>query len=386
MPERVEHLVIGGGPAGSMLALRLASSGREVLLLEKEYEPHHKVCGEFLSQEAVGYLEQIGLKPLDLGAKSIHCVRMYSGRHVAESCLPFRALSLSRHVLDEILLQRAASAGCKIHRGAFVEKLHRHRGTWTAQVRGSQSIDARAVFLATGKHDLSDWPRSPGSQPDLVGFKMHWRLGGSQTECLRDIMELFLFRDGYGGLSLVENEVANLCFVVRRRRLRELGGWTGLLDSIRHEVPTIDQRLRSAIACWTKPLAISPIPYGHLASPASDWWRIGDQAAVIPSFTGDGMSIALHSAELAAKVYLAGESPEVYSRRLEDQLRPGMRFALTLSQSIITSAGRTIAPLAFGLVPGAMGWIAKKTRIPDRALPDPGNPSGAIHSSPASLA
>jgi len=54
----IENLVIGGGPAGSMLALRLAGSGREVRLLEKEREPHHKVCGEFLSAEAVEYLRR----------------------------------------------------------------------------------------------------------------------------------------------------------------------------------------------------------------------------------------------------------------------------------------------------------------------------------------
>ena len=48
--------MIGGGLAGSMVAMRLASAGREVVLLEKEREAHHKVCGEFLSREAIHYL------------------------------------------------------------------------------------------------------------------------------------------------------------------------------------------------------------------------------------------------------------------------------------------------------------------------------------------
>src|ERR1700751_3471790 len=112
MQNRIEQLVIGGGPAGPMLALRLAASGREVILLEKKREPHHKVCGEFLSEEAIGYLERIGINPLALGAQIIDRVRMHSALHTVESQLPFTAFSLSRCVLDEAMLQQAASAGC----------------------------------------------------------------------------------------------------------------------------------------------------------------------------------------------------------------------------------------------------------------------------------
>ena len=67
----VDNLVIGGGPAGAMVALRLASAGRDVVLLEKESGLHHKVCGEFLSPEAIDYLRQAGINPLDLGATSV---------------------------------------------------------------------------------------------------------------------------------------------------------------------------------------------------------------------------------------------------------------------------------------------------------------------------
>ena len=85
---------------------------------------------------------------------------------------------------------------------------------------------------------------------------------------------------------------------------------------MRNEVPALGSDLHNATPCWPKPLAISPIPYGHLGGPADGMWRVGDQVAVIPSFTGDGMSIALHSAVLAAEMYLDGKSADDYVRRL----------------------------------------------------------------------
>jgi len=130
-----EHLIIGGGLAGSMLGLRLASAGKEVTLLEKERGPHHKVCGEFLSREAVDYLLGAGLDPLTLGAVSIRVVRLAVRRTVVEAELPFPALSLSRHALDEALLAHAEHAGCNAHRGAIVENLTPNLNSWEAHLR-----------------------------------------------------------------------------------------------------------------------------------------------------------------------------------------------------------------------------------------------------------
>jgi len=181
-------------------------------------------------------------------------------------------------------------------------------------------------------------------------------------------MELFLFRGGYGGLALIENDIANLCFAVHQRRMRELGGWPELLSAIRKESPAINQILSDATPCWPKPLAISPIPYGYIARSSNGIWRIGDQAAVIPSFTGDGMSIALHSAELASEMFLCGETPDEYLARLRTHLNSGIRFATTLSRVMITSTGRILTSIALSLVPEGIRWIAERTRIPARAL------------------
>jgi flavin-dependent dehydrogenase len=364
----VENLVIGGGPAGTMVAMRLAAAGREVMLLEKELVAHHKVCGEFLSREAVEYLHQAGVAPANLGAVPISRVRVSSGHRTVEADLPFRALSLSRYTLDEALLLRAREQGCAVRRGVRVEALEADEDRWTVKTRGGESIRAQTVFLANGKHELHGWNRSPGKQSDLIGFKWHWRLASTQTKALREVMELFLFPGGYGGLSLVEREAANLCLVVRRANLRALGGRAALLATIRRSNPLLDLRLQNATTIWERPLTISPIPYGYLMERREPLWCVGDQAAVIPSFTGDGMSIALHSAALAVQMYLDRKRPDEFNRLLIDQLRGGMTVATRLSRAMVTGVGRMIAPLGLLAVPSALHHIALLTRIPEQAL------------------
>ena len=371
-PTQTDHLVVGGGLAGSMAALLLASAGREVTLLERERIPHHKVCGEFLSREAVDYLAQAGIDPLALGAKTIRFLRLTSKHRTFETKLPFIALSLSRAILDEALLARAAQAGCNVQRGAFVESLSASDGRWHAQLRGGECQSAATVFLASGKHDIRGLERKPGPHGDLVGFKMQWRLAPAQTAALREFMDLYLFPGGYGGLSLVEDDAATLCLVVRRAVLRTLGGWPELLRSVQHENPHIAQRLKEATPLRDRPLAVSSIPYGYLAGHSDGLWRIGDQAACIPSFTGDGMSIALHSASLAAQMVLAGETADQYQQTLQGHLSRGMGLATSLSRTIVSSVGRTLAPIGLSLFPSSMQWIANATRIPNRALPHTG--------------
>ena len=368
-PSRtVEHLVIGGGPAGAMAAIRLAEAGRQVTLAEKESGPRGTVCGEFLSREAVDYLKSVAIAPSGLGAKPIDSVRLYAGKKCAEAALPFPALSLSRRRLDAVLLARATEAGCEVLRGRCVQQLAAHDHGWVAGFESGDSIAARTVFLANGKHDVRGWSRGRGKQNGLVGFKTHWRLGAAQVAALRECIELFLFSGGYAGLSLVEDDTANLCLAVRGSSLRAAGGWKGLLARMLESNLQLRERLRGAEALAARPLAIAPIPYGYLAQRAHGLWRIGDQAAVIPSFTGDGIAIALHSATLAVQMLLDGKSADEYLSTLRGQLRRPMRLGTWVSRVMVAPPSRYAAPLLSALFPAALRAIAAATRVPDRAL------------------
>ena len=362
-------VVVGGGPAGAALATRLALAGRQVVLVEREPVPTDKVCGEFLSHEARDYLAFLGLDLPALGAVPIDAVRLCVRGHVVAVPLPFAASSLSRRVLDEALLGRAASAGAVVRRGAKVVELSRAGSGWSARLEDGTFVKTAEAFLATGKHDLRGHRRPRGLQDDLVAFKLHWRLAPRQAAELERHVELVLFEGGYAGLQPVEGGRANLCLLVRRRRLLALGQrWGALLAAMRAESPHLDARLAGAEPCGARPLALSAIPYGHVRRRADGIWRLGDQAAVIPSFSGDGMSIALHSAELAAATYLEGGTADVYQRRLSRDVTGQVLLATLLSQGLVRRPGQTALCAAASLWPGLMSSVAFHTRVPNAAL------------------
>ncbi len=124
--------VIGGGLSGGALALRAAARGRRVVLVERERASHDKVCGEFLSREALLHLSALGLDPRALGGVPIGRVRLSAGRRTATATLPFEGMGLSRRVLDEALLGRAADAGATILRGRNVPAPSTRTATATA--------------------------------------------------------------------------------------------------------------------------------------------------------------------------------------------------------------------------------------------------------------
>jgi flavin-dependent dehydrogenase len=360
-------LIVGGGPAGAAAAVLLARQGRSVVLIEKLQAAHDKVCGEFLSHEALLYLEQLGLDLAGLGATPIRRLRLAANKLVATCRLPFPAMSLTRRTLDEALLQQAAGAGATVVRGCRVDALERSGDAWLARLNNGETYTAASAFLATGKYDLGSHPRPAGRQNDLVAFKMYYRLAQVQQAALAQHVELTVFPGGYAGLQLMEDASANLCLLVRRERLRACGAqWSGLLAHMLRSSHFLAERLEGAAPVLEKPLAASSIPYGLLQRRSLDGiWRLGDQAAVIPSFSGNGISIALHSAHLAAREFIAGSAADAYQQRLAGELRKSVVMATAISRAVV--AIPQLVQFA-RLCPPLLRPIASGTRVPTHVL------------------
>ena len=363
-------VIAGGGPAGAAAACVLSRAGVAVTLIERTSEATDKICGEFLSAEAQHYLNGIGVDPFAHGAHRIGHVRLVNGTHVANSKLPFTGAGLSRRVLDEALLHHAALLGADIRRGQAVT-LCQDESPLSLSLGAHGTIVPKTLFLATGKHELRGLRRTVGTASDCVGFKLHLRLDAAQTEALAGHVEIIMLRDGYAGLQRIEDGMANLCLLISNARLQEHGNcWEGLLDHLLQTEPHLSVRLANATPLMARPLAIFRVPYGFVHTPGKadppGVFRLGDQMAVIPSFTGDGMSIALHSAVVAARCHLLGKDAATYHRRLRHDIAGQISRAGVL-QRVANSAPNFLVQAA-RLCPAGVRLAARLTRVPSRAL------------------
>ncbi|MBP2312567.1 NAD(P)/FAD-dependent oxidoreductase [Azospirillum soli] len=353
----VDAVVIGGGPAGAAAAAWLAEAGRRVVLFEREAVPHHKVCGEFVSVEAAEQLETLGLDPAALGALPIGRVRLIAGGREASAPLPFPAFSLSRKVLDEALLRAAGERGAVVQRGTLVRTLDRVDGGVVAVPADGPPLRAAAGFLAIGKHELKAWRRIGGRDNGRIGFKLHVALAPEQARALGDAVEMILFPGGYAGLQPLADGRANLCLLVEKETFRRLGRhWPALLAHMADSSPIFAERIAGMRPQWDKPLAIHGIPYGFVHRSRGDdgpLYRLGDQLAVIPSFCGDGMAIALHSARRAAEHWLEGRREPFDGRPYGAQIGRAMLLSRAIGWSGLHSGLVGLCRIAPGLLRGA---------------------------------
>ncbi len=364
-----EVLILGGGVAGCAAAIGLARKGQRVTLIEREPTSRHKVCGEFLSSEALEDLHALGLDVASLGAVPIDNVRLAAAGRAAEASLPFPAASLTRKTLDTALFAEAITVGVRVERGRSVQALERTgNNTWQATLDDGTVREARTVFLATGKHDLRGHTR-PEDPQRWVAFKMYFRLAPAQAAELARASELMLYPGGYGGIQPVEDGMANLCCVVQQKHLPAGSNrWENFLAKMQRDCPHLAMRLAGAEPLLAKPIAITHIPYGYLRRTSDEGlYCIGDQAAVIPSFTGDGISIALHTARCAVAAYIAGEPAPLFQSKLRSALLAQMRLAELAADGLNNRFARAVLPFCLRVWPGAMRMTARLTRVAQRA-------------------
>jgi flavin-dependent dehydrogenase len=367
-------VVVGGGLAGTAAACLLLRAGRQTLLIERERQATDKICGEYVSAEAQEYCRGLGLNLAALGGHRILGVRLVRGKSVVASPLPSAGLGLSRRTLDEAMLNHAARCGAEVRRGQIVTLL-RDREPITLGTSDGAELQTDTLFLATGKHDLRGLRRAANTPPDLVGFKVHMRLAPAQRAALIGWVEITLLQGGYAGLQLIEGDLANLCLLVDRSRLQAVGGgWDALREDLMRTEPHLRTRLDGSTAPAIRPLSISRVPYGFVNLPQTndppDIFRLGDQVGVVPSFTGAGMSIALHTAVIAAASYLAGGSAADYHRRIRRDIVGQIGRATQLYRLGSSATGKAVLMCLVATWPRALHLATRLTRIPRWAMSD----------------
>jgi flavin-dependent dehydrogenase len=295
----VSPIILGAGPAGSAAAITLAQAGVRPLLLDRDAEVRDQLCGGFLSWRTAEQLQALGVDPARLGARRVERLAMFTGEREAALALPAPAFGLSRRALDTALRQRALALGAMLEidiaRGVEGTTVLGRRRSWTGD----------ALFLATGKHDVRGPGRPRVARDPALGLRIRLPASAERERLLAGRIELHLFVSGYAGIVLQEDDSANVCLAVRKSLLGACGGDPArLLDRLAADHPAFASRLGSD---WTtQPFeTVGAVPYGWIArSTSPGLFRLGDQAAVIPSLAGEGIAIALASGAMAARHWL----------------------------------------------------------------------------------
>lgn len=342
--RREPALIVGGGPAGSAAAIRLQRAGARPLLLERTRAPADALCGGFLSWATVAQAAAVGVDIAALGAHPVDRLRLIAAGRTVEAALPARAAGLSRRALDAALIARVD----RVERGVTV----REAAAAHVRLADGAGIDCDTLFLATGKHDVRGLARPVADADPAIGLRT--RLAA--TAGLHGTIELHLFDRGYAGLVVQEDGLANLCLAVRRSRLAAAGSPEALLDLLGRECPALGDRIGGGIGPVQ---AVANVPYGWRAtSAAPGLFRLGDQAGVIPSLAGEGIGVALASAQAAVAAWeggAAGYQPS-FARRLR---RP---FAVAGALRHLAERPAAARPL-LALAPLLAGLAARLTRV-----------------------
>ncbi len=319
MTRPFDAIVVGAGPAGSAAAAMLAARGRPVLVFEKERFPRRKVCGEFLSADALGSLERLGVREdVEARAERIREGELYlrNGRPIAFH-LPARALGISRFVLDDLLARRAAELGAEFRFGARVRDVAPEGAGW--RVRFSEGLQdaevaARAVVGAWGRWDALDRALNRGFDGRHGRF-LAWSREYAPSAEMAGRVRVYLFRGGYCGLSRVEGGRVNLAGVVAEsQHRRSTGGWEAVLDHARRSNTSLDRDL-STLTPSSDFLGAGPVYFTSKPPAEGGILMAGDAAGVLDPFSGEGQECALASGILAARTLERAFSGEIALER-----------------------------------------------------------------------
>lgn len=295
-------LIIGGGLAGLVNAVHLSREGLKVLVIEKNSFPKHKVCGEYISNEVLPYLESLDIHPFQLGATAIDTFQLTTPNSTAiQTNLPLGGFGISRYTLDYHLYQKALAHGCIVKK-ARAERIDFKDDHFQVSTKEGDSYQATLVIGAFGKRSNLDVHLDRHfikQQTPFLAVKSHYT--GDFPE---DLVALHNFKGGYCGVSKVENGFLNVCYLadyVSFKPYRDT-------ETFQQEVLCKNAHLREIFSrvepAFPKPLSISQVSFSPKKTVDNHILMSGDSAGMIHPLCGNGMGMAIHSAKILSELVI----------------------------------------------------------------------------------
>lgn len=349
MKRQFDLAIVGAGPAGSAAAITARRRGWSVLLIDKDEFPRHKVCGEFVSYESSRLLETL-LGHKVTGRVPINRTRIFRGSSVHEGTVPSPAISISRYELDAALVRRATREGAILLRER-VRNVERDSDGFVVNTIGSD-VYARAVINATGRwSELTQQGTAGGKR--WIGIKQHFTETSPPPST-----DLYFFDGGYCGVQPIAENVINVCALADPAKVTKMLEVFGLSEPL---------RLRSSQwTAITEAITTAPVIFRTPRPVENEIINVGDAAAFIDPFLGDGISIALQTGAFAAECladHLEGrqtfsESLVRFEREYRRRVTPAVRRAALLRRMATSAPAWHTAR-----IPGFFNLAARLTRV-----------------------
>jgi flavin-dependent dehydrogenase len=311
-------IIVGGGLAGLTSAIHLSKQNKEVLLVEKNEYPKHKVCGEYISNEVLPYLNSLGIYPLSEGAKQITKVHISTIKsNLIKGELPLGGFGMSRYFLDDLLVKKARSNGVKILKDT-VDSIQFKKDSFTILTKSSGVFQSKITIGAFGKRSSLDQKMKRKfiqKKSPYLAVKTHVK--GVFPE---NLVGLHNFKGGYCGVSKVENNAVNICYITDYRSFKKHKNITDFQEEVIFKNNYLRKIFKESTPIFEKPLTISQVSF-QTKNPVEDHIIMcGDTAGMIHPLCGNGMGMAISSAQLACIRILQFLNGEIKTREgLEKQ-------------------------------------------------------------------
>ncbi|MBS1609784.1 MAG: NAD(P)/FAD-dependent oxidoreductase [Bacteroidetes bacterium] len=294
--------IIGGGLAGLSLSVQAAKKGYRVVLFEKEKYPFHKVCGEYISLESWDFMEELGLPLSEMGLPVIRklIVSAPNGKTL-EHMLPLGGFGISRYKLDAMLAAIAKQNGVLVKEQTKVQDIVFKEGQYTVECSGS-SYTVKMAAGSFGKRSNIDfqWQRKfvvqkPDKLNNYIGVKYH-----IQYDFPEDTIALHNFKNGYCGISRIEDDRYCLCYLTTADNLKRSNSEIKTMEAgILSRNPFLKKIFAEAKFLTSTPAVISQISFSKKTQVEKHLLMIGDAAGMITPLCGNGMSMAMHASKIA---------------------------------------------------------------------------------------
>lgn len=297
-----EIIVIGGGLAGLCNAIHLTKFGKKVLLIEKNSYPKHKVCGEYISNEVLPYLDFLEVNPFEFGAVKIDEFELSTTKNkVIAAKLPLGGFGISRYTLDFELYKKALKNKVTILQDSVLD-INFKNDEFFIETKENKGFTAKICIGAFGKRSLLDVNLNRHfikKKSPYLGVKIHVKGNHKQN-----LVALHNFNGGYCGVSKVENDTINLCYISSFSSFKKYKNIEEFQDKVIFQNKYLKEIYSNSKPLFSQPLSISQISFEKKNPVENHIIMCGDAAGMIHPLCGNGMSMAIQAAQLAAPLVL----------------------------------------------------------------------------------